>query len=324
METTTSEPVRTFDATTAPSSMSPMEWAAECLNCRAALAGTFCSSCGQRAVPPDPTLRELAGDAFVEFSGWDGKFAETIRALLFKPGFLTREFIAGRRVSYISPVRLYLTLSFVYFVVAASAPNLRATDGLSAGGIAITTTSTSTNGKPHAADRVASAASAAQKGTLTPAERDSALAQVRFAPRILRPLLRRSIGDPEGFRRGILGYLPKVLFVLLPVFAAIVALFYRRRKYPEHLYFALHVHSFLFLALTLSAAAKFTHVVPLAVCISVLAGAWVVGYSFVAVRRVYGGSRLATVVKAAGIGALYAMAGAVAMLGMVFWAALAE
>ena len=319
---TTTEPVRTFDATTAPSSLS---WTAECLNCRAALAGAFCSSCGQRAVPPDPTLRELAGDAFAEFSGWDGKFAETIRALVRKPGFLTREFIAGRRVSYISPVRLYLTLSFVYFVVAASAPNLRSGAGVSVGGVSITTTTTtSSTDKPHAADRVASAASAAQKGTLTPAQRDSALAQVAFAPRILRPILRRSIADPDGFKRGILGYLPKVLFILLPAFAAILAVFYRRRRYPEHLYFALHVHSFLFLALTLSAAAKYTQVTAVAVGVSLAVAAWVAGYAFVAVQRVYGGSRIATLVKGAGITAIYSAVGAVALVGMVFWAALAD
>ena len=64
----------------------------QCLNCGHELHGQFCSECGQRAVPPHPTVRELAGDAFAEFSGWDGKFAETIRRLtgssapiVFKP-----------------------------------------------------------------------------------------------------------------------------------------------------------------------------------------------------------------------------------------------
>src|SRR4051812_14377233 len=96
-------------------------WQVQCLNCKAPLAGAFCSSCGQRAVPPDPTLRELAGDAFVEMSGWDGKFAETFRLLLRKPGEITRQWIEGRRVSFIAPVRLYLTASVVYFVVSAAA-----------------------------------------------------------------------------------------------------------------------------------------------------------------------------------------------------------
>ena len=42
-------------------------WASSCLNCGASLVGPFCSDCGQRAVPPSPTLNELAGDAIAEF-----------------------------------------------------------------------------------------------------------------------------------------------------------------------------------------------------------------------------------------------------------------
>src|SRR5437868_5242043 len=78
-------------------------WRVQCLNCQAPLQGAFCSDCGQRAVPPHPTLRELVGDAFAEFSGWDGKFAATVRALVRKPGELTRQWLDGRRVHFISP-----------------------------------------------------------------------------------------------------------------------------------------------------------------------------------------------------------------------------
>src|SRR3954469_10832549 len=92
-------------------------WSVLCLNCDAALSGPFCSMCSQRAVPPHPTARELAGDAFAEFSGWDGKFAGTIRTLIAKPGELTRQWLAGRRVRFIAPLRLYLTASLVYFLV---------------------------------------------------------------------------------------------------------------------------------------------------------------------------------------------------------------
>src|SRR5688572_6842992 len=92
-------------------------WQVLCLNCDASLHGAFCSRCGQRAVPSHPTIRELAGDTFSELVGWDGKFAETIRTLFRKPGELTREWIEGRRVRFISPWRLYLTASLLYFVV---------------------------------------------------------------------------------------------------------------------------------------------------------------------------------------------------------------
>ena len=76
----------------------------DCLNCGAALRSAFCAECGQRAVPAHPTMSELAGDAFAELSGWDGKFISTFRTLLTKPGELTRQFVEGKRVRFIAPV----------------------------------------------------------------------------------------------------------------------------------------------------------------------------------------------------------------------------
>ena len=53
-----------------------------CLNCGASLRGAFCSECGQRAIAPYPTVREMLGDAWQELSGYDGRFARTFRTLL--------------------------------------------------------------------------------------------------------------------------------------------------------------------------------------------------------------------------------------------------
>jgi len=53
-------------------SASEASWTSTCLNCGAQLSGRFCASCGQRAIPPRPTVRELAGDAWNELVGWDG------------------------------------------------------------------------------------------------------------------------------------------------------------------------------------------------------------------------------------------------------------
>src|ERR1700716_3678612 len=88
-----------------------------CLNCGAQIGGQFCGSCGQRDIPPYPSVRELAIDAALEFSGWDGRLASTLRALVLRPGLLTREFLEGRRARYISPLPLYLMASLSYFVL---------------------------------------------------------------------------------------------------------------------------------------------------------------------------------------------------------------
>src|SRR5437870_2463641 len=113
--------LRTSDNASDPA----VSWKVKCLNCGAALAGPFCAECGQRALPPHPTVRELVGDAVAELSGWDGKLAETLRLLLQKPGELTRRWLDGHRVAFISPLRLYLTTSVVYFLIAAAAPSIR-------------------------------------------------------------------------------------------------------------------------------------------------------------------------------------------------------
>jgi hypothetical protein len=91
-----------------------------CENCGAVLGGPFCAQCGQRAIPPHPTVRELAGDAWNELVGWDGKFLRTVRLLVLRPGELTRSAIEGRRARFITPVRLYLICSVLYFVVSAA------------------------------------------------------------------------------------------------------------------------------------------------------------------------------------------------------------
>ena len=76
-----------------------------CLNCGADLHGAFCADCGQRAVPANPTIAELAGDAWQELSGYDGRIAATFKGLL-RPGLLTVDYLQGRRARYLSPIRL--------------------------------------------------------------------------------------------------------------------------------------------------------------------------------------------------------------------------
>ena len=68
-----------------------------CRNCSAPLDGPFCARCGQKAAPLNPTLRGLAREAALELLDVDGRIFRTVRLLLTRPGFLTREHLAGRR-----------------------------------------------------------------------------------------------------------------------------------------------------------------------------------------------------------------------------------
>src|SRR3954464_3180064 len=83
----------------------------------------YCPACGQAAIDPNPTLGEFIHEAAGEFLLWDGKLATTFRLLCTKPGELTREYLAGRRARYLSPLRLYLTCSVLFFALKALAPD---------------------------------------------------------------------------------------------------------------------------------------------------------------------------------------------------------
>jgi len=297
-----------------------------CLNCGAPLTGAFCASCGQRDVPPYPSVRELVEDAAAEFSGWDGRLAITLRDLIRRPGILTHEFLEGRRVRYISPIRLYLVASLVYFLLAASAPTVRLESGQPVfEGLRVGATTTKGNQPVSRAERVGNAArqSIENQQLLTPAERDSALKDIAGAPALIRPLLRRAVEDPGGFKRRILETMPRMLFVLLPVFAGILALFYRGRKYPEHLYFAIHLHAFIFLALAMAPLAKFTRMPLLAAAVGLIAVIWIPVYATLAFRRVYGGSLSRTLMKELAIGAIYCVAAGIGFMVMIYWVSIA-
>jgi hypothetical protein len=93
-----------------------------CRNCGAELSGEFCAACGQRVIDADPSLREFLHELAEEFLHWDGKLATTFRLLVTRPGALTNEYLAGRRIGYISPLRVYLTCSVLFFFVGSLMP----------------------------------------------------------------------------------------------------------------------------------------------------------------------------------------------------------
>jgi hypothetical protein len=278
-----------------------------CLNCGTLLNGPFCAECGQRDIPPYPSARELVVDAVSELSGWDGRIATSVRTLLLRPGKLTREFLEGRRARYISPLRLYLMASLAYFVLAATAPDVRLDSGKTLFlGLRVSTT-VANDSAASRPERVGAAARSAMESQ-----------QIASAPPLMQPFLRKSVDDPAGFRAGIFAAVPRMMFVLLPVFAGILALFYRGRKYPEHLYFAIHLHAFFFLVFAIVELLKFTQVAPLVIVGAALSTLSLPVYATVAFRHTYGGSLARTVAKEVGIGAIYAVVAATAFIVTIY------
>ncbi|MEY2562505.1 MAG: hypothetical protein QOH88_698 [Verrucomicrobiota bacterium] len=93
-----------------------------CENCETELRGHYCSNCGQAAVNYHRSFRHVIVDVLDSFLNWDSKFIRTIGLLLWRPGWLTNQFVDGRRVRFLHPLRLYLLVSIAFFLCAKLIP----------------------------------------------------------------------------------------------------------------------------------------------------------------------------------------------------------
>ena len=190
---------------------------ATCPNCSALITGVWCSACGQEWTPLNPTWGDLVHEGLHEFLHLDGKIFRTLRLLLTRPGVLSRDFLNGHRQRSIGPLRLYLTASLVFFLLAAIIPNVDFKPERAA--------------TPQPAPSSAAAPSAA--GQIATSVSQSRSAEI--AAEVTHDF-------------------PKLVFLLVPLFGLwLKILLPVRRHYPAFLYFSLHVHAalFFFMALTL-------------------------------------------------------------------------
>src|SRR5262245_48406394 len=89
-----------------------------CENCGAELQGHWCAKCGQPAIDYRRSFRHVIADLLNEFLNWDSKVFATIGLLVCRPWKLTNRFLAGHRVRYVHPLRLYLLASILFFLAA--------------------------------------------------------------------------------------------------------------------------------------------------------------------------------------------------------------
>ena len=88
-----------------------------CLNCDAEVLGHYCQNCGQENVEPKESVWYLVTHFFNDVTHFDGKFFSTVKYLLLKPGFLTKEYVRGKRLSYLHPIRMYVFTSAFFFLI---------------------------------------------------------------------------------------------------------------------------------------------------------------------------------------------------------------
>jgi hypothetical protein len=237
-----------------------------CPNCGRLLDGAFCADCGQKVTALNPTVHDFLHDLTHELLHVDGKIFRSVRLLTTRPGFLTREYFEGRRARYVSPIRLYLIFSVVFFLVSAAVS------------------------KP-----------------LTDQDRaELAQGSGRFAE--------MAKANPD-FGDTVEKWMPRTMFVLVPVFALLTAVVTRStgRNYPQHLYFAFHVQAALFAIgagwMLLRFGRSETMDVIAAVAV-IGTSAW---YLVAALRTAYGGTWRRAVGRATVLGVTYFVAYAVAL-----------
>jgi hypothetical protein len=228
----------------------------------------------------------------------DGRFVTSVRLLVTRPGRLTRETHAGRRARYLGPVRLYLLCSVAFFVADRALPER----------------STGARTTPASTARGASVA-------LPKSCRPAPAGEPTFAAR-LRAVDCRTDREPERFQALRRENVPRLMFVLLPLYAGLLAVLFRGHTYPEHLVFALHLHALTFLA---ALAARAADLLPSRRADGVVDAVVLVGvvvYSLVALRRVYGRTWAGTVWRGLLLGAVYGTVFAAGLIAVVVATAL--
>jgi len=253
-----------------------------CRNCGVPVDGAYCAACGQETALRLPTLREFLREAAGRYVALDGRFWRTMFALLARPGFLTREYLAGRRRRYIRPARLYLFATLIFFAVTR----------LLVGPIDIFEVHADT---PEEAKYLSP-----DKGFNVQMGED-AFGSLALQKRWNRFNNLSRSDKAEQLGEGMLRYAPYALFVLLPAFALLLKLVYlgRRRRYPrrprlygEHLVFAAYDHAFVFVAATIM-------LLLLGRTMALTIGVWVVGvYLLLSMRSVYGGPWVGLLLRA--------------------------
>lgn len=275
-----------------------------CRNCGAAAPGNYCPHCGQETTVALPTVPTLLREAAGRYLPLDGRLLRTLQALLFRPGYLTLEYLSGRRRRYVRPARLFFALSIVVFAALQfSSEPVVIVDRDSA--------------KPAAQPSPGGEAQARSEdmGVQIDPDFNLSLGQHRWSQ--FEPLRRRvdafnRLSREEKSRQlsaGALRYAPYAAVGLLPLFALLLKIVYagrgrrhpsRPRRYAAHLVFGAHIHAFLFLTILLSVLIDVR-----AVRLTLIA--WMVVYALAAMKVVYGGGWFGTVGRALLIAFAYLM-----------------
>ena len=310
----------------------------QCLNCNTALVpgARFCSQCGQDTANHPPSLLEFVHEFVSHYIAVEGTLWKSLWGLMAKPGFLTREYLAGRKQRYVLPLRLLLTLGLVFFLALK----------LTTGGAHLpdgTVVADDDDEVAAVATGPASAASAASTAAEKIARKlDAKLAKVPHQVRVeggeiqvMDPRLTAQLpagmqarvhrveahwrADTEGAMRAMgstmLGLAPYAVLCSLPFFAGLLKLLFWRQPYGAHFVFAMHLHAAWYGMLLVAVLLPWPGV-------AFAVWAWSNLYPIIALKRVHAASWWTTVLRAGLLAVLHWIVIGLGLIGLVLAGAL--
>lgn len=277
-----------------PASPPPVatERTARCTNCGAPAQGKYCSECGQSTEYQLHSFWDILGEATEVVTHADSRLWRTLWPLVFRPGFLSQQFLAGRRASYLSPFRLYIVLSIVFFLIASVTGPLA-----------------------HRADTIPAAAPRA-----APAAAELCRMQVSTVPgpewireQFAGACIRSQADQGRALTQSFIHNLGRAMFIFLPLLAAAMQLMYRRpkRSYVTHLILLIHNHALAFLLM--SALLTTLHWIQSGLLTALLTGVaicYLIYYLYRSMARVYAESWWRTLLKFSTLSMAYAVCAA--------------
>ena len=285
-----------------------------CKNCDAMLLGRFCANCSQAADVHVPTTRELLHELLEGVTHSDSRLWRTLTTLWFKPGKLTEEFVAGRRVAYLPPFRLYLVLSILFFLLASF--------------VRIDNVEVMNFDDALKADKPAAGASVPAAQSINRCANVDIPAHPAWSARIKRACEATVRDNGASWVHVVLATLPKAMFIFLPLIAFLHMLLYwrPRHRYAEHLLFFLHLHAFFFSVMALTmlsgvAAAAWPRTSLVWRLVPLLLWSLPV-YTVLAMRLVFGRSWTRTLVQASALFIVYMVVMMIALTGVFVYAML--
>ncbi|MFT5612523.1 MAG: hypothetical protein ACI9WC_001813 [Arenicella sp.] len=310
-----------------------------CPNCSTPVTGQYCSNCGQIQKDIRRFFLALINEALDDVFSLNSRMWKTLVAILFRPGFLTNQYLRGRRVSYVQPVRLYFITSISFFLMlsivnffsppqAVNAVSVEAkSETVAQADQTIEPTQSLDLDLPPGETPIEGEEKNGLEQTL--AEIDKSFAAGDFNLGInsvseekqtrVKALLQTQIKKTVVLANQSSGELiakflqiaPPVIFCLLPLFALLLKILYMFKGvyYTEHFIYAVHNHCFVYLTLLFYTLAEISlrGFPQIAEGLTIVVSAWIPTYLWISMKRVYGQGKFFTTLKFIGLGISYGM-----------------